>query len=496
VRVRTLWELAAAMRDTSVESITLEAHVSLNGGALLPPITGDRDLTITGACNNPTGPAPAGTLPTVVGRRRRLLDDDVAVLQGADGETKGGRRGRGLTQVQFTSAGAYDNLYAGSFRDLTQDDNLLFLSAALAASTEQEEVAPVEAAAESSAEPATYSQIATRYAWDDDTWTHAVEAMFRRGTRFDTAATPENHAEGTLHAHGGPADQIPIGRPAFRSDVSEVPSDDPAPADRCVIDGRETERLFTVGDRLVADCSWPAVRPRRFVPGGGGAVPRLVRVPGRPGLITATGDYSPWGAVAALPWTGGVPGRRCGRLVLNSLVLRRGWSDVDSGAAAGVYGGELELRACVVEGARTGPTAGRGGAMVNKGGSVRIHETIFRNNSAARGRDGGSGGLAVVGGGRTAAGHHVYHYAGSLYVDQVYTLHPTPYTLHPTPYILHPTPCTLHPTPYTLHPKPYTLHPTPYTLHPTPYTLHPAPYTLHPTPYTLHPTPHTLHPAP
>ena len=70
-----------------------------------------------------------------------------------------------------------------------------------------------------------------------------------------------------------------------------------------------------------------------------------------------------------------------------TITLRRGWSDTDGGAAAGVYGGDLELRQCVVEGARTGAAAGRGGAVVNKGGSVSVRRTVFRDNTAARGKD-------------------------------------------------------------------------------------------------------------
>lgn len=214
------------------------------------------------------------------------------------------------------------------------------------------------------------------FPWDDDMWTTKVEHLFVRGTRFDAAESPEYYAEGTIKAHGGPADQIPIGGPAFNvsgggggggpgSSASFVPLEN-----RCVIDGLYSARLFAVGDAHAADCRWPtSARPPRFVPGSGGAVPALVNVPGHPGLVTATGGYSPWGSAAKrrLPWTQGAPGRRCGRLVLERLVLRRGWSDTDGGAAVGVYGGDLELRTCVVERARTGPTAGRGGAVVNKG---------------------------------------------------------------------------------------------------------------------------------
>ena len=91
--------------------------------------------------------------------------------------------------------------------------------------------------------------------------------------------------------------------------------------------------------------------------------------------------------------------------MLERLVIRRGRSEDEAGAAVAVYGGELELRSCVVEGARTGAAAGRGGAVVNKGGSVSVRRSVFRDNDAGAGKD------------FVQPGDHLYHYAGSLYVD-------------------------------------------------------------------------------
>ena len=54
-RVRTLYELVAAMRDPKVERITLERHIGL-AGAPLPPVAGGRHLTVVGACGHPAGP--------------------------------------------------------------------------------------------------------------------------------------------------------------------------------------------------------------------------------------------------------------------------------------------------------------------------------------------------------------------------------------------------------------------------------------------------------
>ena len=109
-------------------------------------------------------------------------------------------------------------------------------------------------------------------------WTRKVENLFARGSRFDAALAPEYHAEGTLHAHGGPADEIPIGGPAFNlsgdggggsvggegGSLYYVPLEN-----RCVIDGLDAARLFTVGDSRAADCRWPSNRPPRFIPGEG-----------------------------------------------------------------------------------------------------------------------------------------------------------------------------------------------------------------------------------
>ena len=55
-----------------------------------------------------------------------------------------------------------------------------------------------------------------------------------------------------------------------------------------------------------------------------------------------------------------------------------------AGAVAAVKGGELAVRGCVVEFSSTGPGAGRGGAIVNYRGDVRISRSTFRGNVAAK----------------------------------------------------------------------------------------------------------------
>lgn len=438
VRVRTLWELVAAMRDEGVQSVTLEGHIGL-GGTPLPPIAGGRDLTIIGACSNVAGPVgvtspppPPPTPPSppaqtgAGGRRRGLLQDDPETALGEEWHRRGApganRRDRGqrrdrrsLLQLQFTSAGTYDvaysNAFAGSFRDLTGEQAFAFLAAALAAmQTVAASGTAVQLISDQARKPAT--PYGDGFPWDDDAWVQGVSTMFTKGHRFDTPLAPDDFPSGTVYAHGGPAEAIPVGGPGMNVTGGTIPLDD-----RCVINGLQTDRLFTVGDPHVVDCRWPAAtRPRGVAHGSGAAVPRLVNIPGHPGLISATGGYSPWGAVKAPPWTRGPAGRRCGRLVLERLVLRRAWSETQAGAAVGVYGGELELRSCVVEGARTGLGAGRGGAVVNRGGSVSVRGSVFRDNSAGRGKDGADVG---DGPGLAEPGDNMYHYAGSLYVDQV-----------------------------------------------------------------------------
>ena len=108
--------------------------------------------------------------------------------------------------------------------------------------------------------------------------------------------------------------------------------------------------------------------------------------------------------------------RRCGRLSLENLVLRGGWSET-GGAAALVAGGELRVKDCVVEGHRTGVAAGRGGAVANRGGRLDISGSVFRENVARRGRNG----TDAVAPDRLAEnpGDNVYHFhSGSLQVDQ------------------------------------------------------------------------------
>ena len=79
------------------------------------------------------------------------------------------------------------------------------------------------------------------------------------------------------------------------------------------------------------------------------------------------------------------------------------------------------MRGSVVEFSRTGPNAGRGGAVVNYRGDVRISRSTFRGNVAARGLNASvSGGTD---GGVVGKGDHLYHHGGtnndpgSLWVD-------------------------------------------------------------------------------
>lgn len=248
---------------------------------------------------------------------------------------------------------------------------------------------------------------------------------------------------------------------------------------RCVIDGLEHSAMFSVGDETSPDCAAFAPRPVRFKPGFGGAKPvsidvsesnrkvhvpphlahrydydgwsgpnatteGVARVPPRRRKLgglhggldpresgvdvfagvpdTVVGEWSPWGNEQVTKRsTTNAASRRCGRLELNNLVLRRGWSASTAGAVAAVKGGELAVRRSVVEFSRTGPGAGRGGAIVNYRGDVRISRSTFRGNVAAKGVDGSATG--GTDGGVVGTGDHLYHHGGtnndpgSLWID-------------------------------------------------------------------------------
>lgn len=420
VEVRTLWELISAMRDPSVRVVALRSHVGLRGVAL-PVIGPGRDVTIVGECDNPTGPRDA----RVSGVSRR--------------------RARRLQQVIFTDArqdpygtpNASGDLYGPEAQPLIYKriaeilDVRRFLN----------ETPPFGPSEEHPDWPV-YPSDALHYEWDSKprAETETPFAKYARGSRFDALRPIEYFAAGTTYAFGSDAEAVgPLGGPGMDVPDNLVDGARVVPlANRCVIDGLDAARLFTVGDPDAPECAWPAPRLRRFPGARGGAVPEVTRVDARvtrarrwyddragartddvyASVETATGSYSPWGNQAAGS-AAGFKARtpRCGRLALERLVLRGGWSATSAGAAALVVGGELSVRDCVVEGHRTAVAAGRGGAVANKGGRLQIFNSVFRDNVAARGRNGTenvSAGLLAKN-----PGDDVYHYhSGSLQVDQ------------------------------------------------------------------------------
>ena len=112
-------------------------------------------------------------------------------------------------------------------------------------------------------------------------------------------------------------------------------------------------------------------------------------------ISTATGPFPPWANDNARTRPRGPQdpealgefrerARRCGRLSLENLVLRGGWSET-GGAAALVAGGELRVKDCVVEGHRTGVAAGRGGAGQPGRPAGHLQECVSKTPPAAGG---------------------------------------------------------------------------------------------------------------
>lgn len=426
-RVRTLYELVAAMRDPKVERITLERHIGL-AGAPLPPVAGGRHLTVVGACGHPAGPTGVNNT-------------------GTETVSAGGGRRR-LQQVQFSSS--YENKYHGTFADVSELDAIELLQKAMANMQAKADLGLSELLDGPSTNtwPQYPSDVGPgEFPWDHDAWETSVESVFRVGSRFDSTLPVEYHEAGA--PLGGAAMNVSenIGgwtwvntttlvnvtnaTTGLREEMN-VTDSTLRPTflvpllNRCVVDGLERSRIFTVGDPDQRDCRWPEPRPRRFKPGYGGATPTVTDLGG--GMETVVGAWSPWGNDnAATPRPRGpqteeadpftrTRGRRCGRLELQGLVLRRGWSEDEGGAAVRVIGGELRVTRCVVEGQRTGAAAGRGGAVANFGGGVEIFDSIFRHNVAARGKNGTD--PTTVGRGPRGFGNHLYNYhSSSLYVD-------------------------------------------------------------------------------
>ena len=383
VQVRTLFELTSAMRDPSVGRIELQRHIGLRGAAL-PAIAAGRDVTIVGACDNADGPRDVEARSVEDASSRRRLTQ--AARMNADGR-----------DPYSAYPNAFGDLYGPEaqtlvYKDIAEILNLQrFLNETPPFVLEEHPDWPVYPAVET-----------LHYAWDEDAYDRSKEtlyASFERGTRFDARRPIEYFAAGTTFAFGGNASAVgPLGGPGM-----DVPGNVGAAtgayvvplADRCVIDGLRESALFTVGDAESPDCRWPAPRARRFQPAQGGAVPAAAAVASslsvptrrrwyddgasgtprdaedtRDGsafakISTATGSFSPWANDnARTPRPRGPQdpealgefrerARRCGRLSLENLVLRGGWSET-GGAAALVAGGELRVKDCVVEGHRTG----------------------------------------------------------------------------------------------------------------------------------------------
>jgi len=432
VQVRTLWELVSAMRDPSVGRIELQRHVGLRG-APLPAIAAGRDVTVVGRCDNATGPRDVAAASSGSSRRR-------------------------LTQAVYSSAvkdpySAYPNAFGDLYGREAQTLIYKHIAEILNLQRFLNETPPF--ILEEHPDWPVYPAVETlHYAWDEDAYEHSetLYRSFERGTRFDARRPIEYFAAGTTYAFGGDAQAVgPLGGPGM-----DVPGNVDAAtgtyvvplSNRCVIDGLDTSSLFTVGDADQDDCRWPAPRPARFEPAQGGAVPAAASVASSASrrarrwyddssgawveethsfVETATGSFSPWGNDnARTPKPRGpqnpealgefrTRARRCGRLSLENLVLRGGWSET-GGAAAVVAGGELRMKDCVVEGHRTGVSAGRGGAVANRGGRLDISGCVFRENVAGRGVDGADAGAPDLL--AKNPGNNVYHFhSGSLQVD-------------------------------------------------------------------------------
>ena len=425
-RVRTLYELVAAMRDPKVE----RSRSSVTSGWRAPRFPQSPAVAISpswGACGHPAGPTGVNNT-------------------GTETVSAGGGRRR-LQQVQFSSS--YENKYHGTFADVSELDAIELLQKAIRMQAKADlGLSELLDGPSTNTWPQYPSDVGPgEFPWDHDAWETSVESVFRVGSRFDSTLPVEYHEAGA--PLGGAAMNVSenIGgwtwvntttlvnvtnaTTGLREEMN-VTDSTLRPTflvpllNRCVVDGLERSRIFTVGDPDQRDCRWPEPRPRRFKPGYGGATPTVTDLGG--GMETVVGAWSPWGNDnAATPRPRGpqteeadpftrTRGRRCGRLELQGLVLRRGWSEDEGGAAVRVIGGELRVTRCVVEGQRTGAAAGRGGAVANFGGGVEIFDSIFRHNVAARGKNGTD--PTTVGRGPRGFGNHLYNYhSSSLYVD-------------------------------------------------------------------------------
>ena len=415
VHVRTLFELTSAMRDPRVNAIVLENHIAL-GGTALPLISGNRELAIIGMCDDPNGspwPIPATEWATAFPnetappqRRRRALLSSRA------------RRRRLLSSsVEYDAVTAARDRasFQGSMEYTEEQVEKLLL--AQRASLEYQSTLTIDEIIKRAENKV---EVQPNWFFSYNAWANETGDLFERGTRFDGGyVMPEDFYPGTYHEHakfgargyprGGPGMNVSYNYENCTMDASNATFVIPLTG-RCVVDGLMLSRLFAVGDPSDVNCASRINAKRGYAQGAaGGAAATVVTMPD--GTVTASGGYSPWGDDDAPRWMDGDAELKCGRLRLENLVLRNGWSETHGGAAAAAVGGELSMRGCVVEGCATGARAGRGGAVANFGGTIEIATSVFRWNAAsiANATDEGPG---------AELGPNFWHFSGKMRVDE------------------------------------------------------------------------------
>ena len=457
VHAHTLWELISAMRDQTVTVIELQRHIGL-AGVRLPVIGPGRDLTIIGACGHINGPKNV-TFESSTNRRRHLQQvqfksTEKDIYTGAHGDLFG-PESQTLLYKQIAEI-------LDLHKWLNETEPFVL-----------DPIAPFPVYGSDTVHyPCNKPAPAVR---SDFQSLHGLGNRFMQAKR-----PLEYFAQGTIYGFGWVSKEVgPLGGAAMDvpenyvdvpvTHVYTVNLTDPITnvtaevnitnttvvrtyvvplKDRCVVDGLDTSALFSVGDGDSPDCRWPKKKVKRFRPAQGGAVGAVVDVPlsaARRGkrwyddgagtkmddlgdyITTATGSFSPWGndnadtpkpLQQALDTLGEfrTQYRRCGRLQLQGLVLRGGWSNATSGAGITNNGGQVVLEQCVVEGMRTGPGSGKGGAVSNRGGSLEIINSVFRENVAARGLSGTENTTDALDG--TDFANNLYsHHSGYLSVD-------------------------------------------------------------------------------
>ena len=466
VHVRTLWELISAMRDPNVSVIELQRHIGLRG-VKLPVIGAGRDLTIIGSCANVNGP-------------KNVTNEDLALgnPQGASTGRRRLTQVKFKSATKDIYTGVHGDLFGPESQTLLYKHiaEILDLQKWLN-ETEPFVLDPIAPFPVYQSDTLHYKWNNSAPAVRSEGQLYSKGTRFLQQKRpVEYFAQGTIHAFGWVAREVGPLGGAAMDVPENYVDVpvvhvytvnvtdsltnvtTEVNVTNTTVVctyvvplkDRCVVDGLDQSALFTVGDRESPDCRWPQRKAKRFQPSQGGAVGEVVDVPVSAArkanrwyddtagvhmsdiddyVTTVTGGYSPWGNDNAdtpkprgpqrTPDTLGqfrTSYRRCGRLQLQGLVLRGGWSNSTAGVGITNNGGQVVLEQVVVEGMRTGLGSGRGGAVSNRGGSLEIINSIFRENVAARGAsrlENVTQGLAG-----TDLGNNLYnHHSGYLSVD-------------------------------------------------------------------------------